>query len=165
MTKETEAVYAAEQQLRTVLDIAEETDNRAYDFYGSMLTLPIERKFASIESIETYCNTVLNLEQVRSRYPNAGPITVRQRRGERAAHYEYGKREMAINTTQTRWALREIVVLHELAHHLTPYNDHGAKFREAHAFLVTECVGAEIGIMLYAFYDLNLGSLYKRSFT
>lgn len=150
-------MYVAEWNLCDVMKTADETENRSYDFYGSMLQLPIERKFASLESIEAYCNTVLDLAQVRERYPStaARPVSVRHRRGDRAAHYEHGG-VIAINASGTRWALRELVVLHELAHHLTPRDQHGDKWRKAFVFLVTECVGPEIGIILYAFLDKEL---------
>jgi putative metallohydrolase (TIGR04338 family) len=151
------ATYDAENQLRDILDIADREENRAYRFYESTFTLPIERKFASIESIETYCNMVLQLPQVRRKYPEMSkiPVTVRHRRGDRMAHYEQDNHAIAICTKGTRWALRELVVLHELAHHLTPYNGHAVRFRKAHTFLCGECIGPEIGLILAVFYDKN----------
>lgn len=156
MTTVTAAVYSAENQLSDLLSLADETEVRTYEFYGSKLELPIERKFASLESIETYCNTVLKLRQVRERYPiqAAKPITVRARKTDRSAHYQRG--EIAICPNGSRWALREMVVLHELAHHLAIGDDHGRKFQTAYAFLLTECVGPEVGIIMHAFFDKNL---------
>lgn len=151
------AVYIAEWNLCDVMKTADVTENRSYDFYGSMLQLPIERKFASLDSIETYCSAVLRLAQVLERYPVSArrPVTVRHRRGDRAAHYERSG-VIAINATGSRWALRELVVLHELAHHLTPGDLHWEKWRKAFVFLVTECIGPEVGIILYAFLDKEL---------
>jgi putative metallohydrolase (TIGR04338 family) len=47
-----------------------------------------------------------------------------------------------------RWAMRELVVLHELAHHLSGGADHGAEFVTVLLCLVAELVGAEAGFLL-----------------
>ncbi len=45
--------------------------------------------------------------------------------------------------------MREVVILHEIAHHLTPGGDaHGLKFRAAFLHLVTEIIGPEAGFAL-----------------
>ena len=108
-------VYAAEEFVRTLFDRA---DGRgSLDFFGTALTLPPEVRFGSVDAVRRYVEDVLALPAVRQRWPAAGTCAVRSRRGVTAAHYEPGM--IAVPDGQSRWALRELVVLHELAHHLT----------------------------------------------
>jgi putative metallohydrolase (TIGR04338 family) len=46
------------------------------------------------------------------------------------------------------WAMRELVVLHELAHHLTPGDQHGSAFVATFVELVAELVGTEAAFLL-----------------
>ena len=70
-------VYAAETLVRTIFDRADERDLRTVDIYGSTLTLPIERKFASLDSVQHYLDSILALDWVRARWPDAGTGQVR----------------------------------------------------------------------------------------
>lgn len=58
----------------------------------------------------------------------AAPVRVRVRRGSAGAHYEPGVIAMPPRDKGGAWALRETVVLHELAHHLAPEAGHGPAF-------------------------------------
>lgn len=147
------AAYSSEDMVTSALDTAEKTGVRTYDFYGSKIELPIERKFGDLPSIQAYCNAVLALSQVRAKYPKVTPITVRRRKGDKFAHYQMG--EIAINDSGRRWAMREMIVLHELAHHLER-DGHGPKWRAAFVFLVNECIGPEVGMILGASFHQNI---------
>lgn len=143
------AVYATEQTLRAMLDTADATDVRTIDFYGSKLELPIVRRFGDIASIQRYCDRICELE-------GASPVTVRQRRGSRAAHYERLGAVIAI--PDDRWARTEIVVLHELAHHLARGDGHGERFRGMFILLVREYIGHEVALLLESGFHMNLAA-------
>jgi putative metallohydrolase (TIGR04338 family) len=63
---------------------------------------------------------------------------------------------MAVPTT-ARWALRELVLCHELAHHLRRHAEataaepgHGPAFQDDYAALVDLVIGPEVGLLLRA---------------
>lgn len=134
-------VYAAEQFVRTLFDRSAEHGSSVVEFFGAQLTLPPEGRFASVPSVQRYVDDVLAHAAVRARWPDAGPLTVRARRGATAAHYERtedGRAVVAVPDGHGTWALRELVVLHELAHHLCRAEPaHGS------AFAATMCELAE----------------------
>ncbi|OZE82526.1 MULTISPECIES: TIGR04338 family metallohydrolase [Nocardiaceae] len=149
------AVYDAEQLVRTMFDRAEERDIRVVQVMGSQITLPIERKFASLKSVQTYIDAVLALDWVAAMWPDAGRvITVRARSGSGAAHYEPDTATIAVplHHGNRAWALRELVVLHELAHHFADEDEqqHGGAFVDRYITLVSEIVGSEAGFVLRA---------------
>ncbi|MCW2729347.1 MAG: Uncharacterized protein JWR13_163 [Mycobacterium sp.] len=148
-------VYAAEQFVRTLFDRATERGSRAVDFFGAQLTLPPEARFASVDSVRRYVDDVMGLPSVRTRWPTAGPLAVRSRRGVTAAHYEYdgGVATIAVPDRHTTWALRELVVLHEIAHHLCPAEPaHGPQFVAAFGELAEAVMGPEVGHVLRVVY-------------
>ncbi|WP_454199912.1 TIGR04338 family metallohydrolase [Nocardia sp. Marseille-Q1738] len=150
-------VYDAEQLVRGVFDRADEHGARTVELYGSHLTLPIERRFASVESVQSYADKVLALNWVRSRWERAAtPVRVRARGGVTAAHYEAAEAVLAVplHTGGTAWALRELVILHELAHHLesapAAVAAHGPEFCDRYVELVDGVVGPEAALLLRA---------------
>ncbi|MDV6260579.1 TIGR04338 family metallohydrolase [Rhodococcoides yunnanense] len=149
------AVYDAEQLVRTMFDRAEEREIRVVQVMGSQITLPVERKFASLKSVQTYIDAVLALDWVASTWPGASRvITVRARSGSGAAHYEPDTATIAVplHHGNRAWALRELVVLHELAHHFADENEqqHGGAFVDRYITLVGEIIGSEAGFVLRA---------------
>lgn len=146
-------VYAAEREIRFMFDNADKYDARTVQVHGSAVTLPIERRFASVESVQSYVDRVLALNWLGAPYPNAvEPVRVRERRGQRFAHYEPMPPTIAVPlyAGNRAWALRELVVLHEIAHHLTAGDGHGRPFVECFTTLVAEIIGAEAGFLLRA---------------
>lgn len=144
-------VYEAEALVRRIFDRADEYP--IVEVAGSRLTLPPERKFASLESIQVYVDRVLELHWIRSRWPRAArPITVRARSGQGRAHYERltGTIAVPLHRGGTAWALRELVVLHEISHHFGGDGEahHGAGFTERMVDLVDGLVGAEAAFLL-----------------
>lgn len=141
-------VYAAEQFVRTMFDRAAQHGSRAIDFFGTSLTLPPEAKFASVQSVQRYVDEVLARV-------GAAPVTVRARRGTTAAHYEVidDAAVIAVPERHTTWALRELVVLHELAHHLcTTGPAHGPAFVATYCELCETVMGPELGLVLRTVY-------------
>lgn len=147
-------VYAAEQFVRTLFDGAGER-GRSVEFFGAQLTLPPEARFGSVESVRRYVDEVLALPSVRARWPAAAPLAVRGRRGVTAAHWEYDGRAAAIAVPDRHdtWALRELVVLHEVAHHLCRAEPpHGTEFVATLCELAELVMGPEVGHVLRVVY-------------
>lgn len=150
------AVYGAEHQWSAVLD-----RGGLMDFHGSLINLPTQRRFADISSVQRYVDRVLAMDSVRERFPNAGPVRVRDRRGQSKAHYEPSTATVAIPMQNKAFGC-ESTVLHELAHHLsvsdglpaTPAGTrwHGVEFRGAMLFLVSAVLGEPAALLLRAGY-------------
>jgi len=135
-------VYDAEIRLRELFDVAERIENREVTLDGIRLQLPPEAKFACLSSIQSYVDTVVG----------RGRVKVRERKGGTRAHYEPWTKTIAISMSGTRWQLREIVVLHELAHHLTRSEHttncaaHGPEFVATFTQLLADTMGPEVGL-------------------
>jgi putative metallohydrolase (TIGR04338 family) len=148
-------VYAVEDQVAHALERSA-AGSRTVDFFGSTLTLPTERLFADIPSVQRWVTAVLELGPVSRRWPDTPSCAVRARRGTTRAHYQ-APDEIAVPVT-SRWALRELVLCHELAHHLAWHDPtvpadvaaHGAEFADAFVELVEVVIGPEVALLLRA---------------
>lgn len=159
-------VYEAEGLVRRLLDRAVEFPT--VQVAGSTLTLPVERRFGDVAAVQRYVAGVLALPTVGDRWPARAdvPVVVRERRGATQAHYEYSGAVIAVPTAMqdpsgTAWAMRESVVLHEVAHHLLGDHDtgHGPAFRSALLDLVDAVVGPELRLLLLVTYaDVGLAA-------
>ena len=149
-------VYAAEDFVRTLFDRAAEHGSPSVEFFGTKLTLPPEGRFGSVASVQRYVDEVLALPSVRRRWPGVSPLRVRARRAATAAHYENrgGAGTIAVPDRDTAdWALRELVVLHEVAHHLCRAEPaHGPEFVATICELAELVMGPELGHVLRVVY-------------
>ncbi len=150
-------VYAAEQFVRTLFDRAGQHSSRVIDFFGESITLPPEARFASVESVQRYVDEVLALPTVAEIRADPGPLAVRARRAATAAHYESSGDAGVIavpDQVGAGWALRELVVLHEVSHHLCGAGGpaHGTEFVATFCALATAVMGAEVGHVLRVVY-------------
>ncbi|BCK59241.1 TIGR04338 family metallohydrolase [Nocardia wallacei] len=148
-------VYDAEGLVRRMFERADAYGARTVDLHGSQITLPVERRFASVESVQSYVDRVLSLNWVRAQWERSHtPLTVRARAGASAAHYEVETAVLAVplHTRGTAWALRELVILHEIAHHLEPagaeLTAHGPEFCSRYVELVDGVIGPEAALLL-----------------
>ena len=103
--------------------------------------------------MQTYVCAVLELAWVRRRWQRAAtPIVVRERAGQSRAHYERSPAVIAVplHRDGQAWALRELVVLHEVAHHLAAGAEpaHGRDFTGRMVDLVGGVVGEEAALLL-----------------
>jgi putative metallohydrolase (TIGR04338 family) len=149
------SVYAAEDFVRTLFDRAAEHGNPVVDFFGTQLTLPPEGRFASVRSVQRYVDDVLTHPVVHGRWPDVGRLAVRARRGVTAAHYERtgDAATIAVPERRTTWALRELVVLHEVAHHLCRAEPaHGPQFVATFCELSEAVMGPEVAHVLRVVY-------------
>lgn len=127
------------------------------DFHGSVIEVPVQRRFGDLSAIETYLAWVVRLPAVVAELGELSPVGVRARKGQTKAHYEPAEAVIAI-PIDTTWAARESVVLHELAHHVLmsrPGNDaeaHGAEFTSTMCVLVECVLGPESALILRTSY-------------
>ena len=149
-------VYAAEEFVRTLFDRAAEHGSPVVEFFGTQLTLPPEARFGSVGSVQRYVDEVLALPAVRQHWPVVLPLRTRTRRAATAAHYENrnGAGIIAVPDRDTAdWALRELVVLHEVAHHLCQAQPpHGPEFVATICRLTELVMGPELGHVLRVVY-------------
>jgi putative metallohydrolase (TIGR04338 family) len=149
-------VYAAEEFVRTLFDRAAEHGSRSVEFFGAQLTLPPEARFGSVPAVQRYVDDVLALPAVRRQWPKITPLRVRARRAATAAHYENrdGTGIIAVPDFSTaNWAMRELVVLHEIAHHLCDAQPpHGSQYVATLCTLAELVVGPELGHVLRVVY-------------
>lgn len=144
-------VYAAEDLVHRMFD-----RSAAYpvvEIAGSRLTLPPERRFGDIGAVQAYVDRVLALNWVRAGWVRSQlPVRVRERAGTARAHYERAGACMAVPTYRSGcgWALREFVILHELAHHLADDGEtpHGGPFVDRLLALVDGVVGPEAALVM-----------------
>ncbi|OSC42007.1 TIGR04338 family metallohydrolase [Mycobacterium decipiens] len=145
-------VYAAEEFVRTLFDRAAAHGSPAVEFFGTQLTLPPEGRFGSVASVQRYVDDVLALPAVRREWPGVPPVRVRTRRAATAAHYENraGTGLIAVpDRDAADWAMRELVVLHEIAHHLCQVPPpHGPEFVATICTLTELVMGPEVGHVL-----------------
>lgn len=144
-------VYDAENLVHRIFDRS--ADFPVVEVAGSRLTLPIERHFATLESVQAYVDAVLAMPSIRTRWPRAAvPVAVRERTGQHQADYQRLVAVLAVplHSGNRAWALRELVILHELAHHLadTDEEPHGPAFAGRLIALTSAVVGEEAGFLL-----------------
>jgi putative metallohydrolase (TIGR04338 family) len=149
-------VYAAEDFVRTLFDRTAEHGSPGVEFFGAQLTLPPEARFGSVPAVQRYVDDVLALPAVRREWPGTTPLRVRARRAATAAHYENrsGTGIIAVPGHRTAdWAMRELVVLHEIAHHLCDTRPpHGPRFAATLCTLAEMVMGPELGHVLRVIY-------------
>jgi putative metallohydrolase (TIGR04338 family) len=151
------AVYSVEDALGRMLE-----RGGSVDFFGSTLTLPVERRFADVASMQRYVDIVLSV--VDEALPE---VRVRERASAHKAHYEHARGDQPaviavplVLINGRRWAARESVLLHEVAHHVT-HHDPRASGEAAHgpsfcAHLITlhaRVIGPESALLLRASCD------------
>lgn len=89
--------------------------------------------FADLPAVARYVEQVI--AHLRREGPYAGaaqaPLAVRPRRAAGRAHYEPGVVAVPRREIGGGWSHTELVILHEIAHHLAPGDRHGPAFRRA----------------------------------
>jgi putative metallohydrolase (TIGR04338 family) len=143
-------VYEAEGVLARMID--RRVDFPVAEAFGSRVVVPDDRKFGDLQSVQRYVDAVLALDWVRRTAPEraALPVRVRARAGATKAEYEFATMTIAVPAHRVggRWAMRELVVLHEIAHHLAPDAEHGPGFTAQLLQLFEELIGFEAGFLL-----------------
>ena len=149
-------VYAAESTVRRQLDFAA-SGARTIRVAGSVLTVPAEQVFRDLPAVRRYASRLTATAQFAQRWPEAAAVAFRPRRGAQRAHYDRPAHVIALPPAERggSWALRELVVLHELAHALTAGADppHGPGFAAAFLDLVEIAAGPEVAFLLRHAFD------------
>ena len=126
------------------------------EFFGTQLTLPPEARFGSLDAVQRYVDDVLALPAVRMQWNDVAPPRVRARRAATAAHYENraGAGVIAVpDRNDADWAMRELVVLHEITHHLCDVQPaHGSQYVTTLCTLAELVMGPEVGHVLRVVY-------------
>jgi len=142
-------VYAAEDAWGLRLDAARRGALRA-TVAGSSLVLPAEVRFGTLAAARAYADDLV-------RRQGLPPVVLRQRRGHARAHWEPpGTVALPLPRHGEPWALREAVLLHELAHHAAFHRegvtDHGSSYVTTMLQLVTEAMGEHAAFALKVDY-------------
>ena len=159
-------VYRAEDAWAARLDAARQGAVLA-TVGGSAVVLPAERRLGSLDTARDYTVRVLALPEVRAAFGEVPAPALRSRRGGKAAHWQPpGTIALHVPPHGEPWALRETVLLHELAHHLAETTGratgHRAPFPAVVLLLVQAVLGAEAELVLrmaYGEQGVEVGSL------
>jgi len=124
---------------------------------GSGLVLPAERRFGTLDAVAAYGGRVLALPAVVDLVGVLEPPRLRLRRGARSAHWEApGVVALPVPRSGEPWALRETVVLHEIAHHVGELGGlcqgHRPPFPAVVLLLVRAVLGEEAALALRVHY-------------
>jgi putative metallohydrolase (TIGR04338 family) len=149
-------VYRAEDRWAAQLDVARRGAPLA-TLGGSAVLLPAELRFGSLDAAAAYADSVLGLPGVVAIGGRLPAPELRPRRGQRSAHWESpGVIALPVPRHGEPWALRESVLLHELAHHVGETTGltagHGAPFPALLVLLVQSALGAEAALALQIAY-------------
>ena len=151
-------VYSAEDQFTSLMNRGGKVE-----FFGSTLDIPVQKRFANIESIRSYVSGLFGESELVHAL-GLNPPTIRERKGSAKAHYEFTSQIIAIPVTgqSATWALRESVVLHECAHYVAakfaPAGEqpHGPTFTASMLLLVQAALGDQARLLLATGY-LEIG--------
>lgn len=134
-------VYAAEDAWAVRLDAARRGAARA-TVAGSALVLPAEVRFGTLGAAQVYADAQLH----PSLAAGVPPVRLRERRGQQRAHWEEpGTVALPLPRYGEPWALRETVLLHELAHHVAFHRDGAADHATSYVARMLELVTAAMG--------------------
>lgn len=139
-------VYAAENIVLKMLDRSALFPT--VEIHGSTIVLEQEHRFGSLDAVALYVARVQSMDWYQKRYPGVTRLSVRQRRGNKMAHYEPDA--IAVHDSEqagAAWSLREMVVLHEMAHHVSD-DGHGPQFCSELLHHVREVVGEAVAFAL-----------------
>lgn len=151
------ATYAAEDRVAAWLD-AHPASPVTVD--GMTYSPEVEPRFTDPAAVSAYVERVLcHLRDSGKSYDGweARAVSVRSRAGHRKAHYEPLTATIAVPSREVggTWALRGLVVLHEMAHHLARAagdEGHGAGFRQTFVRLLEDIGHLETARLLHDAY-------------
>jgi putative metallohydrolase (TIGR04338 family) len=142
------SLYAAERLLWDIFDRCAEHNNPMVEIEHIQLTLPPEGKFADITSIQRRCDQVCDAMNV----PHVRVEAHRNKNIGGDAFYQHLGMRLVVPDGRKRWAMRELVVLHELAHHVTDCQQplglaaHGPEFVANYIRLLETVMAPEAGL-------------------
>lgn len=152
-------LYRAEQAVRE-FSVQSDKNEGWIEFMNVEMFLQRELWFRSTDDIEEYLRRVMRTKWYKRVCPKSyvtQQIAVETHGAHFHAHYYYDgtmKFPPWPKPGITNELHRELVVLHELAHHVTPlrYAGHGAEFSGNFLYIVTNKLGPEYGALLTSAY-------------
>jgi len=149
-----EKIYQVEFALRDILDVANEGD-RTYRIAGMELTMPVEYKFGELDHIQKYANAVIRDYNGRHDTRHNKVRVVEGRKSlHRKAYYTHSMARITLpQRDRGSWAWRQVVVLHEIAHHLASCHGHGVEFARVMLDLLENYVGPQAGLVYMILLD------------
>ena len=149
-------VYRAEDAWAARLDAARLGAAMA-TVAGSAVLLPAERRLGDLTAARDYAARALALPAVTAVVGTVPPVGLRRRRGTGRAHWEPpGVIALPVPVHGEPWALRETVLLHELAHHVGEATrlaeGHRAPFPALVLLLVDAVLGEQAAFALRVAY-------------
>jgi len=149
-----EKIYQVEFALRDILDVANEGD-RTYRIAGMELTMPVEYKFGELDHIQKYANAVIRDYNGRHGTRHKKVRVVEGRKSlHRKAYYTHSMARITLpQRDRGSWAWRQVVVLHEIAHHLASCHGHGVEFARVMLDLLENYVGPQAGLVYMILLD------------
>lgn len=144
------AVYTAESLVTDMVD-----RGAAVVFHGSVLVPDPDRRFGQVADVGRY------LTWLRTQPWGADDVPAPRVRIRKGAAKATWQEPGIIALPDAAWARRELVVLHEYAHHVVWHrgagSSHGPAFCRTFAELVRQAVGPATGLLLTdAFYAAGL---------
>lgn len=160
------AIYHAEHILSDMFDNCAASGNPLVTIDDIALILPPEARFGRIDDVQRHIDRVLASDPIRAAFGARPPISVRARNSAKCkAHYEPDTAVIAIpDTGEARSMLRELVVLHELAHHLDDATDdaaHGNNFLNTYLQVLELVMAPQVALalrLLLAHHDVHPGA-------
>ena len=141
------ALYNAEWQVQAILD--RQYDDQVVCIAGSTIAIPMERKFSSIETVQRYVDTLVGPDKIKVSPTRSDSQHAFGRRGHISFPVERSRKGAP-------WALRETVVLHEIAHALNPeFDRHGPSFSATLVDLVERAMGPEASFLYKIIFHQN----------
>ncbi len=131
---------------------------KLYNAELSMKRRPLA--FKNLQGVKKYAKRALKHKWFKQQWPDIAEVSVHKIRCDSNAHGWYsGGGVLSIQIPIAPWALKEVVVLHELAHGITEYENgvnktawHGREFAKIFASLVQHYMGTDAGRELRASY-------------
>lgn len=167
--RQRQRVYDAERRVCDQLDFAARGAS-IVAVAGSTIAVSPDIRFGSLQAAGRWLAELRARAWFAARWPGAAdhPLIVRARRGRQRAHYEAredgGVVAVPVPGNVTGWAMREMVLLHELAHHVVACDvapepadqgltaPHGCEFAAVMLQLVDGVLGPEARLLLAAAY-------------
>lgn len=157
-------LYRAGYHLNTYFDNILITENPVITIDDVKLTMPVETRFTSLKSIREYLADVCALDTL-AHFPRAAvKVKVGYHDDSTRAVYTYKNRLISMPSPPNEWAMRELVVLHELTHHFTIGEGHGPYFAGSFLDVLGRVMGPEVEIaqrLLYDRYEVRYLEKYR----
>lgn len=137
-------IYTAELEVRRIM-----RNPRELAPNGHLGLYPVELCWTTVEQVQGYLEIVLSWPWDRWRTGKAWPCIAHWDDWP-TPHYRSG---VICLPKSAPWNLRELVVLHELAHHFTQGQQHGPAWVQAFVDLVSTCIDPIVGQLLRTHFN------------